>query len=50
MDKDAALLKYPCKPCSVCGGQNWESSLFPGKKYPTKQACEQAVVKHMENK
>lgn len=44
METNINLVNYPCTSCKVCGGQKWESKLFPGKKFESKSACEKAVL------
>lgn len=37
---------YLCTPCGPCNNKKWDSSVFPGQKFPTKQACQEAEKKN----
>lgn len=37
---------FHCTACFPCGGKKYESDIFPGKKFPSKQACEEAEKKN----
>lgn len=38
-----------CTRCPSCGGAKFETKLIPGKKYSSKQECEDAAAKAQAN-